>query len=101
MNYTTLKKGSSGILVEDLQLALMKLGYSVGSAGADGVYGKNTETAVRKFQTDADLTVDGIAGNQTQTAVYGKLYETIGRAFKQAYEDICELPSVKLLMELV
>lgn len=101
MNYTTLKRGSRGNLVEDLQLALVKLGYSVGSVGADGDYGKNTETAVRKFQTDHGLTVDGIAGNQTQSAIYGKLYEIIGRLFKQAYEDVCNLPSVRSLMELV
>ena len=47
----------------------MKLGYDLGSWGVDGDFGKDTEAAVRKFQRDHGLTVDGIVGSQTQDAL--------------------------------
>jgi peptidoglycan hydrolase-like protein with peptidoglycan-binding domain len=46
----TLSRGTSGEDVRALQNALMKLGYSVGSAGADGDFGGMTERAVIEFQ---------------------------------------------------
>ena len=62
------KKGSSGSEVKTLQEALIREGYtSVGKA--DGVFGKNTETALRKYQQDKGLTPDGIAGKNTLKAI--------------------------------
>ena len=58
-------RGSSGTEVEKLQNALIAAGYDVGSTKADGVYGKNTEAAVKAYQKDNGLTVDGIAGKNT------------------------------------
>lgn len=72
MAYTTLKKGSSGNGVKKLQQALIDAGYDVGSTGADGIFGTNTEKAVKSYQKDNGLSVDGIAGNQT----FGSLYAT-------------------------
>lgn len=69
--YTTLRTGSSGSEVEKLQNALMAAGYDVGSSGADGKYGTATEAAVRQYQEDNGLSVDGVAGDQTQGALYG------------------------------
>lgn len=69
---TNLRYGSSGSEVKKLQEALISAGYDVGSSGADGVLGKNTEAAIKKYQKDNGLTVDGIAGKNTQ----GKLYAT-------------------------
>lgn len=40
-------------------------GYSVGSKGIDGKYGKDTENAVKQFQADNGLSVDGKAGYNT------------------------------------
>lgn len=68
--YNTLVRGSSGEEVKKLQQALINAGYNVGSTGADGIYGSNTESAVRKYQQDNKLTVDGMAGNQTLGAIY-------------------------------
>lgn len=63
-------KGSSGEEVKKLQEALVAAGYNVGSTGADGVYGKNTEAAVKAYQKANGLTVDGIAGKNTLGALY-------------------------------
>jgi peptidoglycan hydrolase-like protein with peptidoglycan-binding domain len=62
-----LKKGYSGTRVAALQTKLKALGYDPGPA--DGKFGDKTVAAVKKFQTDKNLTVDGIAGNQTLTAL--------------------------------
>lgn len=70
----TYKNGSSGTEVKKLQQSLIDAGYNVGSSGADGIYGSNTAAAVKKYQQDNGLTVDGIAGEQT----LGKLYGTSG-----------------------
>ena len=40
--------GSRGDDVRKLQQALQSAGYDVGSTGADGVYGRNTQAAVRR-----------------------------------------------------
>ena len=61
-----LSKGDSGTKVRQLQKNLIKLGYSCGSSGADGQFGNNTEKAVKKFQNDNKLIVDGIYGVKTE-----------------------------------
>lgn len=63
--------GSSGTEVKRLQEALISKGYDVGSSGADGVYGSQTGAAVRKYQQDNGLDVDGVAGDQTLGKLYG------------------------------
>ena len=50
-----------------LQVALGLLGYEAGAV--DGVYGATTEDAVRAFQADAGITVDGLVGPQTWTSL--------------------------------
>ena len=62
----TLKKGSKGQDVMELQTVLMKLGYDLGFYGADGDFGKDTEAAVRSFQRDYGLEADGIIGPLTR-----------------------------------
>ena len=62
-----LKRGSKGENVADLQSKLNKLGYPCGEA--DGKFGAATESALRSFQADHRLTVDGIAGSVTQNAI--------------------------------
>ncbi|WP_054634868.1 peptidoglycan-binding protein [Thalassobacillus sp. C254] len=64
-----LQEGSRGPLVRDLQQRLLDLGYDLGSYGADGIYGPVTREAVRSFQQDAGITVDGIAGPETYRAM--------------------------------
>jgi peptidoglycan hydrolase-like protein with peptidoglycan-binding domain len=59
----TLKKGSKGQPVKDLQEALKALGLSPGAV--DGVFGKKTEDAVKAFQKLSGIDVDGICGPLT------------------------------------
>ena len=59
----TLKYGSQGGDVWDLQFRLKIIGYY--NERMDGVYGYKTAQAVRKFQKDYGLKVDGVAGTQT------------------------------------
>ncbi|PEZ84166.1 L,D-transpeptidase family protein [Bacillus sp. AFS017274] len=63
----SLKKGSSGPQVIELQKRLTKLGYS--TKGVDGSFGKNTEAAVKKFQKAKKLTSDGVVGPKTKKAL--------------------------------
>ncbi len=59
----TLRPGSSGVAVRQLQQALKGLGYDPGAI--DGHFGSPTETAVKAFQNARGLTVDGIVGEIT------------------------------------
>lgn len=60
-----LVNGSTGDYVRELQQKLVDLGYSVGSTGVDGQYGKNTVAAVKQFQELNGLDVDGKCGDKT------------------------------------
>ena len=65
----TLKRGSKGEYVTLLQTKLVNKGYSVGSCGIDGDFGQATLTAVKQFQKDHGLKVDGIVGAATWAAL--------------------------------
>jgi g-D-glutamyl-meso-diaminopimelate peptidase len=58
-----LRLGDRSPNVELLQLALQRAEFSPGNI--DGIFGANTDTAVRRFQTSAGLTSDGVVGNLT------------------------------------
>lgn len=61
----TLRKGDSGPYVTLAQTQLIQRGYDLGSYGADGKFGNATEKAVKQFQQDWGLSVDGIIGPKT------------------------------------
>ncbi len=65
-SYLTL--GSSGKKVTQLQQRLIDLGWMDGKA--DGEYGGATQAAVQAFQKKSGLWNDGIAGPDTQAALY-------------------------------
>jgi hypothetical protein len=66
-----LARGSEGEDVKELQTALKGLGYDCGAV--DGEYGKNTEKAVKAFQTAHKLSVDGDYGPITHKAMVADL----------------------------
>ena len=67
--HPTIRRGSKGQDVVDCQTMLYKLGYGLGVWGIDGDYGAQTERAVKEFQSDHRLTVDGVCGPMTWDAL--------------------------------
>lgn len=61
------KYGSSGQEVRQIQEKLKRWGYYNGNI--DGIYGSQTTVAVKAFQKKNGLSVDGIAGSQTLSAM--------------------------------
>lgn len=59
------KYGSSGDTVRRIQKNLIDQGFSVGAAGADGIFGNATLSAIKAFQKAMGLAVDGIVGPDT------------------------------------
>jgi len=76
-----LKRGDVGEYVTLLQTMLINHTYDVGSSGADGIFGRNTESAVKLFQRTHGLADDGVVGNDTWAA----LEETSGEKYYTAY----------------
>ena len=61
--YALSKYGSTGNEVKSIQKKLRELGFYSGSV--DGIYGSQTQSAVKKFQKSVGITADGIAGKNT------------------------------------
>lgn len=89
-----LSKGDKGTEVKEMQEKLIVCGYSCGSYGADGDFGSGTDSAVRSFQKDYGLTVDGKFGPASKA----KLDEVYAAKISSNYEKISistTSPSVK------
>ena len=73
VTYTRLLKKTSPLMkgedVKFVQQKLIDLGYDVGNNGVDGQYGNDTVSAVKEFQKDNGLSVDGIVGEKTWKAL--------------------------------
>ncbi len=69
--YTTLYSGSRGAEVVSLQRRLIALGWATGSA--DGIYGAQTVTAVKRFQEAVGYEPTGIATEQLQTILFSSV----------------------------
>lgn len=65
-NNGLLQKGDSGKAVKHVQKRLIRLGYDLSRFGADGHYGNETKAAVKEFQKDEGIAVDGIVGLVTR-----------------------------------
>lgn len=68
-----LKQGISSYEVELLQENLKLLSYAPGII--DGIFGKATDFAVRRFQSENRLIVDGIVGDETLSAIKNRVME--------------------------
>lgn len=64
-----LYKGMKGEQVKTLQRLLLALGYDLKSYGVDGSFGGVTESAVKAFQADRNLQVDGRVGPATWSSL--------------------------------
>ena len=61
-----LKRGDRGDAVRDLQKLLAKAGHDV---TIDGIFGRDTRSAVRAFQRALGVAVDGIVGKDTASGM--------------------------------
>lgn len=99
----TLRNGSSGEYVTLLQTKLIQMGYDLAPYGADGKFGKKTETAVRQFQTDHGLVSDGVVGVKTWDALNSgavTLYTvTIQHVARSIADDIIDKYGGKMVAE--
>lgn len=64
---TLSKFGSRGEEVTQIQQKLKEQGFYYDNV--DGIYGKNTENAVIKYQQSKGLRIDGIAGSETLNSI--------------------------------
>jgi peptidoglycan hydrolase-like protein with peptidoglycan-binding domain len=74
-NSPALRRGETSRGVTDLQRALLDLGFALpistknGAQPPDGIFGAETEGALKKFQASQSLTADGVAGRDTLGAL--------------------------------
>ena len=66
--HNTLKRGHRGTYVQNLQIDLNDCYFDCGEA--DGIFGSKTEKAVRSYQAQRGLSVDGQAGYNTKTKLW-------------------------------
>lgn len=88
------KSGSRGDEVKKIQTKLKNWGYYSGSV--DGVFGWQTENAVKSFQRKNGLTADGVAGKQTLNAM-GIFSESSGSGQSASPNDA----SIELLARII
>ena len=96
-----LKKGMSGDDIKQAQQALVDLGYDLDKFGVDGIFGSETEAAIKAFQEFSGLEVTGIVDEATLTALKdastsaSDLSGTVG----DLINDLDELGGRELLIE--
>ncbi len=79
--------------VENLEKVLDALDYSTGAI--DGYFDESTQDAVRQFQTDKNLTIDGKVTGETATQLIESLRKLIDENDTQYEAAIKELQSTK------
>lgn len=82
-----LQKGDKGQEVKYLQSKLISLGYSCGKSGADGEFGTDTLNAVKRFQQDHGLVVDGEAGVNAMSKINALLSSKSKPTASKAHYD--------------
>ena len=68
-DHDTIRKGAKGPLVVEMQGRLLAHGRTLPKYGADGDFGTETETALKQFQGVNGLTVDGVCGPSSWSAL--------------------------------
>lgn len=86
--YPTLRKGDKGADVANVQRLLMQAGYALPKYGADGEFGNECLTAVKAFQRDNKLTVDGVVGALTWKALLNA--QTVAKHYKIIIDGLSE-----------
>ena len=90
----TIQNGSKGTDVKALQEFLLQMEYALPKYGADGEFGSETETALKKFQSKIGIKQDGIYGSETHQALMDAVADD--DAGKETPEtDVPETPEVE------
>lgn len=87
---TRMAKGDKGEAVKALQRRLMALGLGLAKYGADGSFGAETETAVKRLQADAGLEQTGVMDAATWAALATEEALQAQRADTRACLDVME-----------
>ena len=64
-----LSKGDNGSEVKTMQKMLIAVGYPCGASGTDGDFGADTEKALKDYQKDHKLEVDGCYGSKSKASL--------------------------------
>jgi peptidoglycan hydrolase-like protein with peptidoglycan-binding domain len=64
-----LKPGDTGPMVTQMQNALVAKGFSIGPAGANGIFNPDTLSGLEAFQDDNALPVQPLCDQQCWTAL--------------------------------
>lgn len=85
----TLRVGSKGTAVVELQEILTMCGYDCGTV--DGIFGTRTKNALVAFQTEAKLDPDGICGQKTWKALeVAEAQAPVAPGEPVTYRVVCE-----------
>ena len=89
--------GHAGSDVMDVQKVLSALGYDLGPPGVDGIRGKYTKAAIKKYQQEHGLQVDGDAGPETVTSMNAEIAKdpTKFKAVTKSQEKDVKVRAVK------
>ncbi|MTT33149.1 peptidoglycan-binding protein [Terrilactibacillus sp. BCM23-1] len=89
----TLYKGTNDDDVKTLQEILRETGhYKI--KNSTGYFGHSTEKAVKSFQSEENLQVDGIVGEQTKKALFRFIAEKLTLKMGNTGEDVKQLQNV-------
>lgn len=93
-------QGNRNTDVADVQKSLIAFGYTLPKHGVDGIRGPETSAAVRKFQQDNNLKVDGIPGIETVTKINDLLKQNPNIAKKLTKSTADDIRPGKFLSSL-
>ncbi|KMK76583.1 peptidoglycan-binding protein [Alkalihalobacillus pseudalcaliphilus] len=85
-----LQKGMEGSQIEELQEKLAERGYFV-EEDITGLFEEETQNAIKQFQKENDLLVDGLVGPQTLGAITVLRIDDEGSLVKALQETLSEL----------
>jgi len=92
-NERVLQRGDSGSAVRKVQEALIILGIPVPEVGANGIFGGETELAVRSYQEARGLTTDGIVGPDTIGSLDAEFVTSAPEALPSTEPKVSDVPS--------
>ena len=99
-----LEKGSKGEDVKKLQRRLIEMGFDLDKYGADGVFGPETQKALKEFEKQYGLTIDGIYDEEDHKKIEELMYSSIEKTDAEANKvnktlDKTEKSAAKLVLQ--